>query len=79
MRTPYVYCATCSRPLGTGSERARARSFCGPFCKSVYPGRTGARDTVMRALFESASFSPIRLGRLFGVSRQRAEKIVKGK
>jgi len=81
VKTPYVYCAMCAVPLGTG--RQRDIYFCGDYCKLFWPGRKlyymTDRDEVVRFLFHGAQYDTSELGSLYGRSRQAMEAIIKGK
>ena len=77
MRTPNVYCATCSVPLGTG--KARSRYFCGAYCELVWPGSKGARNAMILALYHGGMRDTAWIGRLYALTRQAVEAIIKTK
>lgn len=79
MKTPNVYCATCSRPLGPGRQEKYRRFFCGDYCERVWPGRLGARNAVIYALHYGAMLDAASIARRYGLSRQAVEAIIKGK
>lgn len=76
MKTPNVYCATCSLPQGTG--RQDEHYFCGEYCQQAWPGLHAARNALIIALVYSGARSMQETARLFNVSRWTVHRALRG-